>query len=103
TRIGPDAHQPRLQGTWVMEWQQGGVYRTSLDGVTAVVGTGRDLRGRRYEFSGETGVEQCGFAVAQTAVYRWKLDGSRLSMTPLHDDCVPRRFVLTYRPLTKVG
>jgi protein kinase-like protein len=100
TRIGPD--QPNLQGTWVMEWRRDGVTWAAHDGATVVVGTGRDLPGRRYEFSSEAGPEKCGFG-AETAVYRWKLEGRRLSLTPVHDECGPRRTVLTHGPLTKLG
>jgi serine/threonine-protein kinase len=102
TRIGgKTAKDAGLIGTWRIRFLPGGTTQAIWNGVNVVRGK-MSMAGTRVTFTDEAGSEAC-FGPETTGVYRWALQGGRLTFTPLSDRCRPRRIVLLMRPWVKVG
>jgi predicted Ser/Thr protein kinase len=89
-----------VTGTWRVRFLSNGAERVMQNGVTVVRGR-VSVAGAQVTFDGGTGVQACSGAKA-TGVYRWALQGRRLTFAPLRDDCMGRRIVLLARPWAKV-
>jgi Protein kinase domain len=102
TRIsGATAEDAGLTGTWRVRFLPGGTVRAIWNGVNVVRGK-MSTAGTRVTFTDVAGSEAC-FGPETTGVYRWALQGGRLTFTPLRDRCRPRRIVLLMHPWVKVG
>jgi predicted Ser/Thr protein kinase len=101
TRIsGKGALFMGVTGTWRVRILADGAESVMQNGVTVVHGR-VSVAGAQVTFDGGTGVQACSGAKA-TGVYRWALQGRRLTFAPLRDDCMGRRIVLLARPWAKV-
>jgi serine/threonine-protein kinase len=103
-------YQTRISGTGPLYMGVTGTWRFRIlaDGEVSVMQNGvnvvRDrasVADAQITFNGGTGVQACSGAQA-TGVYRWALQGGRLTFAPLRDDCIGRRIVLLARPWAKV-
>jgi hypothetical protein len=91
--------QPALTGTWTISIAPRGRYGIYKSGIKLVTGSARTV-GARVTFADQGGRAACHGAGA-VGIYRWKLAHGLLTLIPLSDRCVGRRFVLSSHPLAR--
>ncbi|HZT44895.1 MAG TPA: hypothetical protein VFA24_01845 [Gaiellaceae bacterium] len=87
-----------LNGTWRLSIK-GGTFAVAKGTALAVGGTVR-IAGSRVTFRDLGGPFACRGAQA-TGVYRWRVNGKRLTMAAVSERCAGRKTILT-RPFTRV-
>lgn len=91
----------KLNGSWRIQFLANGTTRTLRNGVTVVRGKASGTASR-FTITDISGSYACSVS-GPTGVYRWLLQGRRLTFTPLQDPCVHRRTALTVGRWTKVA
>jgi|SRR5581483_11133611 len=87
-----------LNGTWRLAIK-GGTFAVAK-GTTLAVGGTVKIAGSRITFHDLGGSFACRGAQA-TGVYRWRVNGNRLTLAAVSDRCAGRKAILT-RPFTRV-
>lgn len=88
---------PRLAGRFTLLLSEDGTYANSnaLDGRSN--GQLEALSGHRLRFYGDAGCEDGGFERAQGGIYRWSLNGERLTLRLVSEGaCTGRSDTLTF-------
>lgn len=88
-----------IDGKWAISIAPSGRYGIYARGRRIITGSAKTT-GKRVTFADQGGPSACPGAKA-VGVYRWKLAGGLLTLTPLSDACTGRRIVLSSRPLRK--
>jgi predicted Ser/Thr protein kinase len=102
TRVSGDtAENAGLSGTWRMQVSPDGSVRTSWNGILVVRGKA-SIVGDSVTFTDDSGSMAC-FGREVLGVYRWELQGGRLTFVLVRDRCTGRRIVVLMRPWTEVA
>jgi hypothetical protein len=88
-----------LNGHWQLRLLPGSHYTVLREGKVMVRGVGARTP-TRISFEDRSGPAAC-LGEGGSAVYRWKLSGRRLTLTPLSEHCAGRRAVLGSHPLLR--
>jgi len=81
---------------WAVSFDGKGKFAVTRDGKEAVMGSYKITKDE-LEITDESG-PQAATGDAKTAVYKWKLDGKKLSFTKVKDDAGGRAAVVTAGP-----
>ena len=77
---------------WSIKYDESGKVTVSRNGEIVVEGTYK-VKGNELEVRDEKGQMACG--AEQTGKYKWKLEGKKLTLTKVEDECGGRASALT--------